>query len=65
MAHYVSTRDVHECAHKVRLTEADDELVRALARRQDQPVAVLLRSWIVERLHQVSVANVDSDSRAA
>lgn len=65
MAHYVSTKDVHDCPHKIRLTEQDDALVRSLARRMDVPPAVLLRAWVVERLEQASVAPVDTNSRAA
>lgn len=55
---YVSTKDLHVEEFKVRLTEQDAELLRALARRAGMPAAVLMRTWARSQLDQVQRKNI-------
>ena len=48
MAHeYLPPGKTHDCETKIRLTEADHDLLLALARKQDIPPAVLARALIL------------------
>jgi len=47
---YISTKDTHDCEVKVRLTETDDQLLKAVARKLGMPPAVLARTLIKQNL---------------
>lgn len=47
---YISTRDTHDREVKVRLTETDEQLLKAVARKLGIPPAVLARSLIKQNL---------------
>lgn len=50
MSNYVSTRDVHDREIKIRLTDADANLLIATARKLGIPPAVLARSIVKQAI---------------
>lgn len=51
---YISTKDTHDREVKVRLTETDEQLLKAKAAQSDIPVAVYARKCVLEELRGIT-----------